>query len=129
MLTESFSSLWVANTQATYSNELPQPSEVPNRLRHPPSEDLSNTIWSQRELMNQLVRNTYSTHGTKAKIKYRDLHRTTNITTYISLAKSYHDMVADMLEGNIIASSNSSHAIMYTFRLIPLKRVWIHLSP
>ena len=37
--------------------------------------------------------------------------------------------MAKVCDGNIIVSSNSSHTIMFTFRLIPLRKVWILLSP
>ena len=47
--------------------------EVLDRLCHLSSVDLSNT----RELMNQLARNTCSSHRTKATIKYCDKYRAT----------------------------------------------------
>ena len=53
MLAESFSSLWVADTKATRSNEPLRPSEeVPNRLCHSTSVDLSFTPWVK--LINKL---------------------------------------------------------------------------
>ena len=58
-LTESFSCLWVANTQTICSNKSPRPSEVLGRLCYPSSMDLPNTTWAQRELINQFP-------GTKA---------------------------------------------------------------
>ena len=73
MLTESFSCLWVANTQATCNNEPPRPlEEVPDTLCHPPSVDLSNATWLLNELINQIAVNANGSHGSKATIKYCD---------------------------------------------------------
>ena len=55
LLTESSSCLWVANTQATCSNESPRPSEeVLHGLCHPQSVDLSNTTLALKRLINKL---------------------------------------------------------------------------
>ena len=45
--------------------------------------DLSNTMWIQRELINQLLGNACGIHGTALPVKYRDKHSTTYIYTYI----------------------------------------------
>ena len=65
-------SLWVANTSATCSNEPSELSEVPNRLSHPPSVDLSNITRAQRKLIKQPAGNAWSSHATEVTIKYRD---------------------------------------------------------
>ena len=49
--------------------------------------------------------------------------------TQSSLAEGHHDIVANILDCDIVESSNSSHAIAFIFELIPLGRVWTPIIP
>ena len=64
--------IYISYPQTTDSNKSPKPSEVPNRLYHLSSVDLTNTTWAQKDLINQQAGNAYGSHGTKATIKYCD---------------------------------------------------------
>ena len=44
----------------------------PKQSNNERSVDLSNTMWAQRELINQLAGNACGRHKTKTTIKYRD---------------------------------------------------------
>ena len=46
----------------------------------------------------------------------------------INGGESSHGVVANMLDCDIVGSLNFSHAIMFTFRLVLLRKVWTLLS-
>ena len=56
-------------------------------------------------------------------------HTSTFIHTYTLPVGSLLHVMANMLESNIVVSFNSSHAIKFTFGLIPFKKIWAPLFP
>ena len=55
--------------------------------------------------------------------------RSLTVETLFQTYKQEAGMVANVLDCDIIVSSNSLHVITFTFRLIPLGKVWTLFFP